>query len=143
METVTLDAPDISCGHCVATVEQAVGKVDGVQAVCADAGSKDVNVTYDASQTDAVRHHGSARRSGIPGEVVARQAVIHAQAAGRHAINTYRPACRHEARLVRSQAPMQRVPCPGNRDTSLQNCVPYGEYHRASNPGRPTRSPRR
>lgn len=51
METITLNAPDISCGHCVATVEQEVGKIDGVESVNANADSKDVNVTYDASQT--------------------------------------------------------------------------------------------
>ena len=49
---IALNAPDISCEHCVATVEKAVGKVAGVQSVSADAESKDVIVTFDASQTD-------------------------------------------------------------------------------------------
>lgn len=52
MENITLNAPDISCAHCVSTVEKAVGQVDGVQSVAADADSRDVIVTYDPSQTN-------------------------------------------------------------------------------------------
>ena len=66
METITLNAPDISCGHCVATVEQAVGTVEGVQTVSADAASKDVNVTYDASQTDAAAITAALEETGYP-----------------------------------------------------------------------------
>ena len=66
METITLNAPDISCGHCVATVEQAVGKVGGVQTVSADSGSKDVNVTYDASQTDLSAITAALEEAGYP-----------------------------------------------------------------------------
>ena len=66
METITLNAPDISCGHCVATVEQAVGTIDGVQAVTADADSKDVNVTYDASQTDVAAIAAALAEAGYP-----------------------------------------------------------------------------
>lgn len=66
MENITLNAPDISCGHCVATVEDAVGKVDGVQAVSADETSKDVNVTYDASQTDVSVITAALEEAGYP-----------------------------------------------------------------------------
>lgn len=66
METITLNAPDISCGHCVATVEQAVGKIDGVQAVSADAASRDVNVTYDASHTDVAAITAALEAAGYP-----------------------------------------------------------------------------
>ena len=52
MENITLNAPDISCAHCVSTVEKAVGKVDGVQSVAADSDSREVIVTYDTSQTN-------------------------------------------------------------------------------------------
>ena len=30
IERATLTAPDISCGHCVATIEEAVGALDGI-----------------------------------------------------------------------------------------------------------------
>ena len=66
METITLNAPDISCGHCVATVQDAVGKVDGVQTVTADAASKDVNVTYDASKTDLTAITTALEDAGYP-----------------------------------------------------------------------------
>ena len=66
METITLNAPDISCGHCVATVEQEVGKVDGVQSVTADADSRDVNVTYDASRTDLSAIASALEEVGYP-----------------------------------------------------------------------------
>lgn len=66
METVTLNAPDISCGHCVATVENAVGTIDGVQSVSADADSKDVNVTYDESKTDESVITAALDEAGYP-----------------------------------------------------------------------------
>lgn len=66
METVTLNAPDISCGHCVATVEEAVGEIGGVQAVSADAESKDVNVTFDAAQTDVSLIASTLAEAGYP-----------------------------------------------------------------------------
>jgi len=37
--------PNISCGHCVATIEREVGAVAGVERVTADADSKWVTVT--------------------------------------------------------------------------------------------------
>ncbi len=51
MESVTLTAPDISCDHCVATVKNAVGKIEGVQNVSALADTKQVDVTFDNSRT--------------------------------------------------------------------------------------------
>lgn len=66
METITLNAPDISCGHCVQSVEQAVGQLDGVQSVSADADSKDVNVTYDAGKTDVSAIAAALDEAGYP-----------------------------------------------------------------------------
>lgn len=66
METITLNAPDISCGHCVQSVEQAVGQLDGVQSVSADADSKDVNVTYDAGKTDVSAIASALDKAGYP-----------------------------------------------------------------------------
>lgn len=50
METVTLTAPDISCDHCVATVQNAVGKIEGVQDVSANADTRQVEVKFDNNQ---------------------------------------------------------------------------------------------
>ena len=66
MENITLNAPDISCGHCVATVEKAVGSLQGVETVAADPDSKDVNVTYDASKTDVSAITAALEEAGYP-----------------------------------------------------------------------------
>lgn len=39
--------PDISCAHCVATIEREVGGVAGVQDVTGNVDSKEVTVEYD------------------------------------------------------------------------------------------------
>lgn len=66
METITLNAPDISCGHCVATVEQAVGAVDGVASVKADESTKNVDVTWDGSKTDLGAISAALEEAGYP-----------------------------------------------------------------------------
>jgi copper ion binding protein len=48
-EHATLIAPDISCGHCVSTVETAVGKLEGVSRVTANAETKQVDIDFDPS----------------------------------------------------------------------------------------------
>ncbi len=47
MSSKTYTVPDISCGHCVATIEREVDAVHGVKAVKADLDSKQVTVLYD------------------------------------------------------------------------------------------------
>lgn len=48
----TVEVANISCGHCVKTIEREVGEVEGVTAVSADEGSKKVTVEWDDSRTD-------------------------------------------------------------------------------------------
>jgi copper chaperone len=48
MDTVEFTVPNISCGHCVATIERAVAAVPGVQKVTGDVATKHVKVLYDA-----------------------------------------------------------------------------------------------
>jgi copper chaperone len=52
MTTKTVKVPAISCGHCVATIEREVGGLEGVAAVKADRGTKDVTVSWDPTATD-------------------------------------------------------------------------------------------
>lgn len=47
VETITLNVPDISCGHCVAKVNQAVGELVGVSEVNASAATKKVTIAFD------------------------------------------------------------------------------------------------
>ena len=46
----TLSVPDVSCEHCVKTINGALGAVAGVEQVSTDIPSKTVRLTYDAAQ---------------------------------------------------------------------------------------------
>jgi len=52
MKTVTYRIPNISCNHCVNTVEMEVGDIKGVEKVEAFADSKKANVTFDEPATE-------------------------------------------------------------------------------------------
>lgn len=58
MSSKTYNVPNISCGHCVATIERELDAVPGVRAVKGDVDSKRVTVLYDdeavASQVEKV-----------------------------------------------------------------------------------------
>lgn len=56
MTTKTVTVPNISCGHCVMTIEREVSELDGVAEVKADRVSKHVTVSWDpdATQWDAI-----------------------------------------------------------------------------------------
>lgn len=48
MTTVTYSVPNISCGHCVHTIQTEVADLDGVQTVTASAETKQVEIVFDA-----------------------------------------------------------------------------------------------
>ncbi len=52
MSTRTAKVPNISCGHCVTTIERELGDLDGVEAVKADAVRRTVEVRWDDAVTD-------------------------------------------------------------------------------------------
>lgn len=66
IEQATFTAPDISCGHCVARVETAVGAVAGVEKVVANVDSKQVAVTYDAAATSPLVIRTALAEAGYP-----------------------------------------------------------------------------
>jgi copper chaperone CopZ len=51
MKTKTFKVPNISCGHCVHTVQSELGELEGVKRVVADESSKLVTVEWEAPQT--------------------------------------------------------------------------------------------
>ncbi|MBW2623006.1 MAG: copper ion binding protein [Deltaproteobacteria bacterium] len=51
MEEKTVHVPAISCGHCVHTIKQEIGELEGVSAVDGSEETKDVNVKWDAPAT--------------------------------------------------------------------------------------------
>jgi copper chaperone len=48
MEKTTLSIPNISCGHCVMTIEREIGEISGVSGVKGDVASKQVAVSWEA-----------------------------------------------------------------------------------------------
>ncbi len=47
MQTKTVSVPNISCGHCVNTVQNEVGELEGIRSVKADQDSKQVTIEWD------------------------------------------------------------------------------------------------
>jgi copper chaperone len=66
IEHVTFTAPDISCGHCVATVKSAVGTLAGVASVEADEATKRVEVDFDPSQVSRAQIEAALDEAGYP-----------------------------------------------------------------------------
>ena len=66
IEQATLTAPDISCGHCVATVKAAVGGLEGVSRVEADATTKRVDVAFDPSRVSLAQIEAALDDAGYP-----------------------------------------------------------------------------
>lgn len=58
--------PNISCAHCVATIEREVGGVAGVQGVTGNVDSKEVTVAYD-DEAALVRVEKLLEEIGYPG----------------------------------------------------------------------------
>jgi copper ion binding protein len=48
MTTVTYSVPNISCGHCVHTIQTEVSDLAGIKSVKADAETKKVEIEFDA-----------------------------------------------------------------------------------------------
>ena len=67
-EKAILTAPDISCAHCVATVKEAVGGLEGVRQVDADAETKEVTVTFDPAQVSRSRIEAALDEAGYPAQ---------------------------------------------------------------------------
>jgi copper chaperone CopZ len=52
MKTVTYNIPNISCGHCVMTIQNELKELAGVQSVQANKDSRTTVVTFDEPATD-------------------------------------------------------------------------------------------
>ena len=52
MTTKTVTVPNITCGHCVMTIEREVGEVAGVSEVKGDQVTRSVTVSWDPETTD-------------------------------------------------------------------------------------------
>lgn len=56
MTTLTLNVPDISCGHCKSSIEGAVGELSGIEKVEVHIDARTVDVAFDDAvlQRDAI-----------------------------------------------------------------------------------------
>lgn len=66
IEKATLTAPDISCGHCVATINKAVGSMPGVSKVAADEQTKQVSVEFDPQRVTLTEIAAVLDEEGYP-----------------------------------------------------------------------------
>lgn len=66
IERVTLTAPDISCGHCEATVKGAVGALAGVDTVEASADTQKVQVAFDPNRVSRQQIESALAEAGYP-----------------------------------------------------------------------------
>jgi copper ion binding protein len=46
----TYSVPDVSCGHCKAAIEKALGQVAGIESVAVDVEGKTVAVSFDEAR---------------------------------------------------------------------------------------------
>jgi copper chaperone len=65
MSSRLYNVPNISCGHCVATIEREVKEVAGVESVSADLETKQVTVDYEDEAVPA-RVEGLLKEIGYP-----------------------------------------------------------------------------
>lgn len=66
LQQVTLTAPDISCAHCVATINKAVGGIEGVSWVEADQTTKQVVVEFNPGSTSTEQIAATMDDAGYP-----------------------------------------------------------------------------
>jgi len=66
MTRATLEAPDISCDHCIMTIEKAVTKLPGVQFVSGDPENKQVTVEYDPARANMAEIEQALEEEGYP-----------------------------------------------------------------------------
>ncbi|MBO0781858.1 MAG: heavy-metal-associated domain-containing protein [Ktedonobacteraceae bacterium] len=50
VQAITLSVPDVSCDHCVKTIDGTLGALTGVTSVATDIATKRVSLSYDPNQ---------------------------------------------------------------------------------------------
>lgn len=64
--TISLQAPDISCGHCVSSVKNRLGQLDGIESVEASAETKVIDVTFNAEAVSLEQIQAELADEGYP-----------------------------------------------------------------------------
>lgn len=66
VEQIVVTTPDMSCGHCVASIEKEVGAVPGVTSVKADLATKQVTIAFDPAQVTVPQLEETLDEAGYP-----------------------------------------------------------------------------
>ena len=66
MPQVTIEAPDISCDHCIGSIEKAVTKLAGVKFISGDPETKAVTLDYDPAQSTVDDIAAAMEEEGYP-----------------------------------------------------------------------------
>jgi copper chaperone len=66
LKTITLSTPDMGCGHCVATIEEALGSLQGVSSTTADLETKTVSVEIDPARASEQQVRETLDTAGYP-----------------------------------------------------------------------------
>ncbi len=66
MTQATLKAGDISCDHCIASIEKAVTKLPGVRFIGGDPDAKQVTVEFDPALVDVGAIEAAMEEEGYP-----------------------------------------------------------------------------
>jgi copper chaperone len=66
MEQITLEAPDISCDHCIMSIEKALSKLDGVRFLSGDPAGKLVILEYDPTVLELSVIEATMEEEGYP-----------------------------------------------------------------------------
>lgn len=65
-ENITLNAPDISCGHCVNAIQTRLGELDGVNSVVASETTKNIDLSFDPSKVSLDKIKAELDDEGYP-----------------------------------------------------------------------------
>ena len=63
-KTMVLQVPDMTCGHCELSVQEALDELNGVQSTKADHRTGDVEVAYDDSRVGAEQFREAIEEAG-------------------------------------------------------------------------------
>jgi copper chaperone len=66
MTQLTLEAPDISCDHCIQSIEKAVTKLPGVRFISGDPEGKRVVIAFDPAVVEQDAIEAAMEEEGYP-----------------------------------------------------------------------------
>jgi copper chaperone CopZ len=66
MARATLEAPDISCDHCIQSIQKAVTRLPGVRLLSGDASNRQVTLEYDPDKTPIAEIERVMEEEGYP-----------------------------------------------------------------------------